>query len=164
MSARPRPALELRPVGPDAPGADLEDLIAEFGGDAATAREVLAQTFALLTREPRPAPWGAYLAYCEGRSVGTCAFKAAPDGQGAVEIAYMTWPASEGQGAGTAMAAALVEMAERSGARTARAHTLREENASTAILRRHGFACLGEVEEPEDGLVWRWERKLGGPG
>ena len=164
MSARPAPALELRPVEPDSQGLGTDDLIAEFGGDAATARELLAQTFALLTRDPRPAPWGAYLAYRQGRSVGTCAFKAAPDAHGMVEIAYMTWPACEGQGAGTAMAAALVDLAERSGARTARAHTLCEDNASTAILRRIGFAWQGEVEEPEDGLVWRWERKLGVPG
>ena len=159
-----RPALELRPVDPGAPGAGLDDLTADFGGDASIAREVLAQTFALLTRDPRPAPWGAYLAYRDGRSVGTCAFKSAPDAQGMVEIAYMTWPACEGQGAGTAMAAALVEIAQRAGAQTARAHTLREENASTAILRGNGFAWLGDVEDPEDGTVWRWERPLRGPG
>ena len=158
MEAKAGPGLELRAI--DAAGADLDPLIAEFGVDADTARPILEQVLALLTRDPRPAPWGAYLAYREGRSVGTCAFKAAPDADGAVEIAYMTWPACEGQGAATAMAAALIELAARSGARTARAHTLREENPSTYILRRNGFAFLGDVEDPEDGIVWRWERRL----
>jgi RimJ/RimL family protein N-acetyltransferase len=41
------------------------------------------------------------------------------------------------------------------------AHTLPEENASNRALRRNGFRLAGEVEDPEDGRVWRWE-KLGG--
>jgi hypothetical protein len=26
------------------------------------------------------------------------------------------------------------------------------------VLTKLGFTLLGEVEEPEDGTVWRWER------
>jgi hypothetical protein len=31
-----------------------------------------------------------------------------------------------------------------------------EENASTRILRRHGFDLEGTVIDAEDGEVWRW--------
>jgi ribosomal-protein-alanine N-acetyltransferase len=39
-----------------------------------------------------------------------------------------------------------------------RAHTLPNPNASTRVLTKCGFHRVGEVIDPEDGLVWRWER------
>jgi RimJ/RimL family protein N-acetyltransferase len=42
-------------------------------------------------------------------------------------------------------------------ARTIRAHTMPEQNASTRVLEKCGFRWLGEVVDPEDGAVWRWE-------
>lgn len=35
--------------------------------------------------------------------------------------------------------------------------TLRETNASTRILTKLRFGLRGEVDHPEDGLVWEWE-------
>lgn len=35
------------------------------------------------------------------------------------------------------------------------AHTLPEHGASTSVLRALGFALLGEIQHPEDGLVTR---------
>ena len=142
------------------PAALAAELAPGFGGDPAAATEMLEQTLQLLTKDPRPDPWGCYLASANGETIGTCAFKAAPDGDGVVEIAYMTFPAFEGRGHATAMAAALVEIAETAGAATVIAHTLPEENASNRALRRNGFLYVGEVMDPEDGLIWRWERKL----
>ena len=142
------------------PAALAAELAPGFGGDPAAATEMLEQTLQLLTKDPRPDPWGCYLASANGETIGTCAFKAAPDGDGVVEIAYMTFPAFEGRGHATAMAAALVEIAETAGAAIAIAHTLPEENASNRALRRNGFGYVGEVMDPEDGLIWRWERKL----
>lgn len=147
-------------------GADLDvvalsaSVAAGFGGDETGAREVLEQTAALLTSDPRPNPWGSYLAKDGETGVGLCAFKAAPDAQGSVEIAYFTFPSYERRGFATAMAAALVEIARDGGATTAVAHTLPEENASNQALRRNGFAFAGDVIDPEDGPVWRWELKL----
>jgi hypothetical protein len=46
-------------------------------------------------------------------------------------------------------------------ARTVRAHTLPERNASVRILEKLGFAHLGQIVDPEDGPVWRWERAPG---
>ena len=68
----------------------------------------------------------------------------------------MTFPACEGRGHATATVAALVEIAVGEGARPV-ALTLPEENASNKALRRNGFGFAGEVVDPEDGLVWRWE-------
>jgi len=42
--------------------------------------------------------------------------------------------------------------------RTVRAHPLPQPNASTRVLTKCGFQRIGEVIDPEDGLVWRWER------
>jgi RimJ/RimL family protein N-acetyltransferase len=110
-------SLRLRGIRSQADLAALiDDLAPGFGDDPSPAREILEQTFVLLTRDARPDPWGCYLAEHEGRTVGTCAFKAAPDASGTVEIAYTTFPAYENRGHATAMAAALIEVAASAGA------------------------------------------------
>ena len=38
-------------------------------------------------------------------------------------------------------------------------HTLPTPNASTRVLLKCGFQRKGEIVDPEDGLVWRWERR-----
>ena len=95
------------------------------------------------------------------RLVGTCGFKGNPDVEGAVEIAYFTVPGDEGRGIATAIAARMVELASDATPpiRIVRAHTLPEVNASGRVLTKAGFARVGEVIDPEDGLVWRWERR-----
>jgi RimJ/RimL family protein N-acetyltransferase len=154
-------SLVLVPLDADADAAGLaRDLAPGFGGDAAPALALLEQTFALLTRDPRPRPWGCYLAEIDGIVIGTCAFKSAPTAAGEVELAYMTFPAYENRGHATAMAGALARIADAGGAMPI-AHTLPEENASNTALKRNGFVFAGAVEDPEDGRVWRWERRRG---
>jgi RimJ/RimL family protein N-acetyltransferase len=151
--------LRLVPIGAD---ADTEGLAAQlapgFGGDSGGAREVLIQTVEFLTRVPRPDPWGSYIGYAGETAVALGAFKSAPEG-GVVEIAYMTFPAQEGKGYARAMVPTLYAMAIEHGAALVIAHTLPEENASNRALRSSGFAFAGEVSDPEDGLVWRWEKR-----
>lgn len=149
-------ALRPFPVGAD-PDQFAADLAPAFGGDEGPAREILSQTIELLARDPRPDPWGSYVIALDGAPVGVAAFKAAPTPSGEVEIAYMTFPAYEGRGHATAVIALLVEVAIAAGARPI-ALTLPEENASNKALRRNGFVYAGEVIDPEDGLVWRWEK------
>ena len=152
--------LALEPIALDAdPARFAAELAPAFGGDEGPAREMLAQTVALLTRDPRSAPWGSYLARLDGEAIGLCAFKSAPLPAGEVEIAYMTFPAHEGRGHATGMIALLADIADRAGIMPI-AHTLPQENASNKALKRNGFAFAGEVEDPEDGLVWRWQRPL----
>lgn len=130
-----------------------------------TAVTIAAATARFLAAGGVPTPWGGYLAL-EGpvrRVVGTCGFKGGPDADGAVEIAYFTFPGEEGRGVATAMATALLRVAGAGGpgVAVARAHTLPERNASCRVLERVGFRHAGSVIDPEDGPVWRWERPVG---
>lgn len=91
--------------------------------------------------------------------VGKSGFKGPPATDGTVEIAYMIAAEHQGKGYATEAAQALVAFAFNSGrVRTVRAHTLPESNASTRVLTKCGFQRIGEVTDPEDGLVWRWEK------
>jgi RimJ/RimL family protein N-acetyltransferase len=154
--------LELAPIAAETdPAALAERLVPSFGGDEAAARDIIVQTLDFLTRVPRPEPWGSYLATSDDVPVAIGAFKAAPDDTGIVEIAYMTFPKYEGRGHASATIASLYRLACAAEARVIVAHTLPEENASNRALRRNGFAFAGETIDPEDGLVWRWERLCG---
>lgn len=94
-----------------------------------------------------------------GVVIGTAGFKGPPDGDGMVEIAYGIAPERQGRGFATEAAGALLRFAAADPrVRLLRAHTLPEPNASTHVLRKCGFMHLGEVLDPEDGPVWRWER------
>ena len=94
-----------------------------------------------------------------GQVIGSAGFKGPPDADGMVEVAYGIAPDWQGKGCATVALTKL--MAFTSGdnrVRVLRAHTLPENNASTRVLAKNGFAKLGEVIDPEDGQVWRWER------
>lgn len=93
------------------------------------------------------------------RTVGRCGFKGPPGTDGVVEIAYSIAPEHQGEGYATEAAAALTNYAfSQPQVRVVRAHTLPETNASTRVLTKCGFRRVGEVIDPEDGLVWRWEK------
>jgi len=75
-----------------------------------------------------------------------------------VEIAYGIEPEHQGKGYATEAAQGMVDYAcSHDEVRLVCAHTLPEENASTRVLTKCGFRKVGEVLDPEDGLVWRWE-------
>jgi len=94
-----------------------------------------------------------------GGTVGRCGFKGPPGTEGVVEIAYGIAPEHQGKGYATEAAAALTDYAfSKREVRVVRAHTLPEINASTRVLTKCGFRRVGEVIDPEDGLVWRWEK------
>ena len=93
------------------------------------------------------------------RTVGICGFKGPPGADGSVEIAYGVDPEHQGKGFATETAAALVSFAfSHEEVRVVRAHTLPEPNASMRVLTKCGFRRVGEVIDPDDGLVWRWEK------
>jgi [ribosomal protein S5]-alanine N-acetyltransferase len=107
-------------------------------------------------------PWALSFMVIErasGLTVGSCAFKGPPDAAGVVEVAYGTDPAYRGRGFATESAEALTSFAFASGlVRLVRAHTKPENAASIRVLEKCGFRRIGEVVDPEDGLVYRWER------
>ena len=93
-----------------------------------------------------------------GMAIGGCGFKGPPGADRVVEIAYGVAPSYQGSGYATESAAALVAYAFRSGrVRLVRAHTRSSVNASSRVLTKCGFRAVGEVIDPEDGLVSRWE-------
>ena len=96
--------------------------------------------------------------------VGTCGFKGPPGADGTIEIAYGIAPEHRGKGYATEAATALVTYAFAIGSvRLVRAHTLPKPNASTRVLGKCGFKFVGEVIDPDDGLVWRWETSSPSP-
>ena len=92
-----------------------------------------------------------------GDVVGSCSFKG-PPADGVVEIAYATDDGHRGKGYATEAAQALVDYAAGSReVRRVRAHTLTDGAASKRILTKCGFRHVGDVMDPEDGLVARFE-------
>jgi [ribosomal protein S5]-alanine N-acetyltransferase len=93
-----------------------------------------------------------------GNPVGSCGFKGPPDANGTVEIAYGVAPEHQNRGYATEAAGGLVQFAfADTRVRVVCAHTLSEANASARVLVKCGFIAVGQVVDPEDGLVWRWE-------
>jgi RimJ/RimL family protein N-acetyltransferase len=111
-------------------------------------------------------PWthGFVLTLLEsGAAVGRAGFRGPPDADGMVEIAYGIDPDHRGKGYATEAALALVSYAFSSGrVRFVRAHTRLESAASMRVLTKRGFGRIGEVIDPEDGLVVRWEKTSSG--
>jgi [ribosomal protein S5]-alanine N-acetyltransferase len=100
-----------------------------------------------------------------GIVIGKCGFKGPPAADAVVEIAYSIDPEHQGKGYATEAAEALASFAFGSDrVRVVRAHTLPEPNASTRVLAKCGFRYIGQVVDPEDGLVWRWEKHQGDKG
>jgi RimJ/RimL family protein N-acetyltransferase len=93
--------------------------------------------------------------------IGMCGFTGPPDANGAVEMAYGIAPSYQGKGHATEAAAALVRFASADPrVRIIRAHTLPENNPSTRVLEKCGFSKTGEIHDPENNLVWRWEKAV----
>jgi len=96
-----------------------------------------------------------------GAEVGTCSFKG-PPADGVVEIAYGVYPECEGNGYATEAAQALIDFASsRDEVRLIRAHTLPNAPASKRVLTKCGFEYVGDTNDPEDGLVARFEKAVG---
>ena len=102
-------------------------------------------------------PWGTHLFFDDdGALVGFGGFKGEPC-NGEVELGYAVAPARRDRGIATSVVEQLVARACTAGVQVVTAHTLAEENASTAVLRKCGFARTAQLRE-SDGDVWRWER------
>ncbi len=116
----------------------------------------------MVTSASEPSPWIHGFSIIDrnsGLEVGSCGFKGPPNSEGAVEIAYGIDPDFQRRGFATEAAAGLLDYAlNQNIVRIVRAHTLLDNIASQKVLAKCGFQLIGEVEDPEDGLVLRWER------
>lgn len=120
--------------------------------DPAMVGEWAAHLPTLLAGEQRR-PWCTYIAKSNGKAVRMGGFKGPPDESGWVEIAYLTFLPEERRGVATAVAGALLMVAFGKGARGILAHTLPASNPSARILEANGFRQVGEVIDPDDGVV-----------
>jgi RimJ/RimL family protein N-acetyltransferase len=124
--------------------------------------ELSPDWLARLHASTSPDPWTHGFALLDRASdipIGECGFKGPPTADGVVEIAYGVDPEHRDKGYATEAADALATYAFGNGnVRVVRAHTRPEPNASTRVLTKCGFRQVGEVMDPEDGLVWRWEQ------
>lgn len=131
----------------------------ELGQHGERLREVATRTATLPATESEGVFWGGYLALEEPgvRLVGTCAFTGPPGADGAVEIAYFTFPGNEGRGIATEMARDLLALASSApSVRRVIAHTLLEPGPSSRILEKLGFEPNGEADDSDAGRVRRW--------
>lgn len=141
--------LELLPIEADGQNKDLM----KYPG----LQEILAATLDYYSRIGYNVPWIGYLVRLGNDLVGSSGFKGKPV-NGRVEIAYGTMSSFQGQGIGTRICRKMVLLAMKTDP-TVRicARTFENDNASSNILRKNNFVCLGTVMDDEDGEVWEWE-------
>lgn len=104
--------------------------------------------------------WWVYLIVHKGDNmlIGSCGYKGEPDSNGYVEIGYEIMESHRKMGLGTETARALVDHAfSHRAVHKVIAHTVREENASCSILQKVGFLHIEDIDDSEEGPLWRWE-------
>lgn len=140
-----------------------DEVLAFLDTMSAEDRAQVSPAWIEMMRNSPPGPWThafKVLSRADEQTVlGNCAFKGPPNSDGAVEIAYGIEPQHQNQGIATEAAQALVAYAlEDDSVRQVIAHTMENDNASSRVLVKCGFQCVGQIEDPEDGMVWRWEK------
>jgi RimJ/RimL family protein N-acetyltransferase len=122
------------------------------------ARAAVAGGAEHLSAYPEDEGWWTYwfVLRAENRLIGMGGYKGAPH-QGGVEIGYTVSSHYRGQGLASEAAQGMIDHAfGHPPIAEVRAHTLPQANASTRILEKMGMSFAGEVQDPEDGPVWRW--------
>jgi len=90
--------------------------------------------------------------------VGNGGFKGEPDHSGTVEIGYEIASEHWNRGFATEAAQAMIDYAfAHAEVRAVIAHTLAEINASNSVLQKVGMKFSAEVDDPEEGKIWRWQ-------
>lgn len=123
----------------------------------------MAFQFALdmLLKDPDECLWLTYFpVIIDGHVlIGSGGYKGKPS-EGIVEIGYEIAPAYRNRGYATEYCMALINNAfQHPAVKMVIAHTLGHENPSTSVLRKCDFEKVDEINDPEDGLIWRWELK-----
>ncbi len=96
----------------------------------------------------------------DNKLIGSGGYKGKPTTDGTVEIGYEIAPAYRNRGLATEMAKGLIENAFKdTRVKSIIAHTLGQENPSTKVLKKCGFEKVQEINDPDHGLIWKWELK-----
>jgi [ribosomal protein S5]-alanine N-acetyltransferase len=103
--------------------------------------------------------WWAYLVLDAPKAalIGSVGYRGVPQ-DGVVEVGCSIATALHGQGLATKAVKKLIQKAFRhKNVQKVIAHTLPDNKASIGVLKNCGMQYMGEVIDPEDGLVWKWE-------
>ena len=152
------PSLELRPATEEhcqALAVSRDAFARAIEADVADGWPVFSESVPV---EAGPAPWATYFFVhaAERVMVGSGGFKGPPM-DGSVEIGYEIAPSYRHRGLGTEAAAGLVVFAfDHDAVRAVLAHTLAQPGPSPALLRTLGFERVAELDDPEEGPVWKW--------
>ncbi len=112
-----------------------------------------------LEQEPADEGWWTYFPVHKEDNclIGSGGYKGRPVA-GTVELGYEIAADYRNKGHATEMTQALVANAlAHNDVAIVVAHTLGMENSSTRVLSKCGFQQVAAFEDPEDGLLWRWE-------
>ncbi len=134
----------------------IKDHWTEFGVNA------LQYSLARLTESEDENGWWTYLPIHkqDNRLIGTGGYKGKPTSDGTIELGYEITPDYRNRGLATEMTKGLIDNALKDKrVNTIIAHTLGQENPSTKVLQKCGFEKVQEINDPDDGLIWKWELK-----
>jgi RimJ/RimL family protein N-acetyltransferase len=118
-----------------------------------------------LRAEGQPEPWSSTFLIVddeEGKIVGGCGFKTAPD-DGRVELGYGVAPAARGRGAATAAVKMLLDKAFEAGAQEVVAEVVPTNHASMRVVQKAGFVPSGSRVDDAGEHVVRWARRRDRP-
>jgi [ribosomal protein S5]-alanine N-acetyltransferase len=110
--------------------------------------------------DPDPNEWGGcfFIDLQNKALIGSGGFYGQPDNAGNVEVGYEIATEYWNRGLGTQAVQKIVDYAfAHEQVRTVSAHTLGEPNASNKVLQKVGMKFVAEIDDPENGKVWRWQ-------
>jgi RimJ/RimL family protein N-acetyltransferase len=137
-------------------GVKVADKWTEFGVAA------LQYSLDKISQSSTEMGWWTYVAIHkqDNTLVGSGGYKGSPTAEGIVELGYEIAPEYRNKGLATEMAQGLISNAfADKRVQTIIAHTLGKANASTKVLTKCGFVNVEEINDPDDGLIWKWELK-----
>ena len=123
------------------------------------------EAFSLPTSDSReaeatPTDWNGYffLHRNDHMLIGNGGFNGEPDASGTIEIGYEIASDYWNRGFATEAAMGMIDFAfAHSEVHAVIAHTLAESNASNRVLQKLGMLFVAELDDPEDGQIWRWQ-------
>ncbi len=136
--------------------ATVQDNWTEFGVDA------LQYSLNKLTESEKEKDWWTYFPIhkYDNILIGCVGYKGKPTNDGIVEVGYEIAPNYRNRGFATEMAKGLIENALNDGrVKSIIAHTLGQNNPSTSVLQKCGFEKVEELNDPDEGTIWKWELK-----
>lgn len=136
---------------------NIQDNWTEFGVSA------LQYSLDRLTESEDENGWWTYFPIHkqDNKLIGSGGYKGKPTADGTVELGYEIAPDYRNRGLATEMTKGLIENAfNDKSVKTIIAHTLGQENLSTKVLQKCGFEKVQEINDPDDGLIWKWELKV----